>query len=213
MCVCGGGGLREETRSPVDRDGSNALALCNWAQTPGNLRTNHHKQPTRLSQIRQPHRPPPIKYFLALLWHLPYKTLPLAPVCGERSSPLLGGRCPVWIEVCLNKVEILNVPQFTLLPAGSARDALLFKKCGDKASWVLPSLSVPLGHCPVPAQSLGLSRGAEVGCTGMRSQTFHKPIKLLRGHNFLFSLAEKIALQVAVWLPWIFLSFSLTERS
>lgn len=43
----------------------------------------------------------------------------------------------------------------------------------------------------------------------MRSQTLYKPTKLIRGDDFLFSLAEKITPRVAVSLPWIFLSFSL----
>lgn len=43
----------------------------------------------------------------------------------------------------------------------------------------------------------------------MKSQTFYKPINLIRCYDFLFSLAEEITLPVAVSLPRIFLSFSL----
>lgn len=94
----------------------------------------------------------------------------------------------------------------------SARDGILFKNYGNKAQRALQGLSVLLGHRPTPAQSPGLCRG-EVSAQVMRSQTFYKPIKLIRGDDFLFSLAEKITPWVAVSLPWIFLSFSLTERS
>lgn len=43
----------------------------------------------------------------------------------------------------------------------------------------------------------------------MKSYTFYKPIKLIRGDDFLFSLAEKITPRVAVSMPWILVSVEL----